>query len=82
MRTKALLVAARAGFVGPVVILDGGVWEISKHPSVLVSWDGEVDAEKDNGVLRIRGPVRITTRVLETHKGPDVHLDARQISRA
>jgi hypothetical protein len=82
MRKKALLIAAKAGCVGPAVILDGGEWEVESHPSILLEWEGGKVSENGKlGFLRFSGRVRVTSSVREDYKGKPIHLDATQVGR-
>lgn len=78
LRRKALLVAAKAGAIGPAVTLDGGTWEVESHPSVKLCWEGEGEELADR--TRFNGKVRVSTLVADTHKGPSIHLDAIQVA--
>jgi len=82
MRTKALLVGAMAGAVGPAVWLDEGVWIVEKHPSVVLSWAEGVEVERSDDKFTFKGKVRLLTHVIDTHEGDPIHLDAVQVSRA
>jgi hypothetical protein len=78
MRTKALLVAAGAGAQGPIVVLDGGVWEIdASNPFIKLQWEGE--GEQVNGKVRLKGRVRVSSVVSPEYKGRVIHLDAKQV---
>ena len=79
MKKKALLVGAKAGAVGPYVNFDGGTWEVESHPFVEVEITGGkakalMDSFKFSGASRLRAIVK------NDYKGPDIHLDARQVA--
>jgi hypothetical protein len=77
MRKKALLVAARAGAIGPAVVLDGGEWEVEEIPSVKLRWEGEW--ERIGNIVRLKGRAKIFAEVLADAVG-DVHLDIKQVA--
>lgn len=78
MRSKALLVAARAGFVGPTVTLEEGEWLVEPPEGVGVFEYGAQILSKKT----VEGPTKVYARVFEDYSGPDVNLSIEQISRA
>lgn len=82
MRSKALLVGGTAGFEGPHISLDGGVWVIRNDANIQLSLPRDhVDVKEKDGMIYVRGPVRFTAKVADDYTGPPIHLDAKQVSR-
>lgn len=81
MRRKALLVGARASFVGPWVHLEKGEWVVdptSPFDGIYLEIAGEhleVDTSEDKKVLLITGPCKVRALVPADYEGNGVHLD-------
>lgn len=75
MRSKALLVGARASFEGPKVTLEEGLWLVGQIPFVEIEIVGR-------GIIveeKVIGPCVIFARVLEGYIGKGIYLKAIQV---
>lgn len=83
MRSKALLVGARASFLGPRVRLEEGRWLVDPPPSVAPHISVYVKGRTDSlslWPLTIDGPCIVRAATKSTYEGSGVHLDARLVS--
>ena len=76
MRSKALLVGARAGFVGPWVNVEEGEWLVDPPSSVTLECGDTVHNSGES--VAFNGPIRVRAIVDKAHVGLDIYLKVRQ----
>ena len=78
MRSKALLVGARAGFVGPWVNVEEGRWTVDPPLSITIECDGE--SRNGGQPLDVQGPTKLRAIVADGHMGKDIYLKVKQVA--
>lgn len=78
MRSKALLVGAQAGFIGPWVHIEEGEWIVDPPSSVTLESNGITVVPADLGFVAVYGPGEIRACITPEYEGEDLFLKIRQ----